>query len=136
MAVDYQKAAATALRLINENGRAVTLVKLGQVAADPAKPWRANPNNRVTPQAEQPATGVFVPASGSALGFLSEDNEMVKQSEQILLVAAAGVVGYKVEDFNEVVDPDDAIDTRWRITGVELLKPGAVRILYAIGVKR
>lgn len=136
MAVDYAKAAALALRLINENGRAITLVKLGQTPGDVNKPWRSNTTNRTVPEAEEAAFGVFVPPSGSGLGFMSEDSELVKTSEQILLVAAAGVVGYKVEDFNEVIDPEDAVNTRWRITGVELLKPGSTRILYAIGVKR
>ncbi len=136
MAVDYQKAAQLALRLISENGRAVTLVKLGQTAADPAKPWRGNPDARNTPEASAATTGVFVPASGGGLGFISEDSELVKRSEQILLVAAESVSSYKIEDFNEVIDPEDAIDTRWRVTQVEMLKPAGIRLLYAIGVRR
>lgn len=136
MAVDYQKAAQLALRLISENGREVTLVKLGQAASDPAKPWRGNPDARTTPEAEAIAPGVFVPASGSGLGFFSEDQELIKRSEQILLVAAESVSSYKLEDFNEVIDPEDIVNTRWRIELVRMLKPGAIRLLYAIGVKR
>lgn len=41
MAIDYVKAAATALRLITANGGPVDLVKLDRVPADGAKPWRA-----------------------------------------------------------------------------------------------
>lgn len=41
MAIDYAKLAATAVRLISENGRALSLRKPPQAPADVAKPWGA-----------------------------------------------------------------------------------------------
>lgn len=136
MAVDYAKAAQLALRLIQENGRAITLVYLGQTPEDPAKPWRGNTDARNNPKAQVDTYGAFVPPSGAGLGFLSQDSELVKRAEQILLIAAQSVLGYNVEEFNEVIDPEDLVNTRWRIDMVEMLKPGPLRILYAVGVKR
>jgi hypothetical protein len=136
MPVNYTNAAATASRLIEENGRAITLVKLNQTPTDVDKPWRGTTDARNVPELSLAAFGVFVSPSGGGLGFIAEDSEMVRLSEQIVLVAAASLSGYKVEDFNEIIDPEDNINTRWRITKVEMLKPGPVRILYAIGVKR
>jgi hypothetical protein len=136
MPVNYTNAALLAGRLLEENGRPLTLVKLGQTPDDSDKPWRGTTDARNVPEAQIEAYGVFAPASGGGLGFVAEDSEMVRLSEQIVLVAATALSGYKVEDFNEIIDPEDSINTRWRITKVEMLKPGPVRILYAIGVKR
>ena len=41
MAIDYVAAAATATRVISENGRLITLQKPSVTPADPAKPWGA-----------------------------------------------------------------------------------------------
>jgi hypothetical protein len=52
----------------------------------------------------------------------------VKRAEQILIAVADA----DIEDFDEVVDGS----ARWRVTGVEKLRPADTTLLFFVGVAR
>ncbi len=127
---DYTKTAATALRLVTKYGREVTLIDFNTNSADATKPWQGASNPRGGAVVESVVPAVFVPpSSATSLGLSSETSDFVKRSMQIMIVASTADLSL----FNEVKDADDV---RWKITGMEKLKPANTTILYFIGVKR
>jgi hypothetical protein len=124
MATDF---VALAQRLIASRGRACTLVKLAATAANPAKPW--NGPGVPTEQERVDVVACFVPPSGTDLGrgFITE--EQLKRCDQVALVAP-GEQDYAAFGVLE----DEAV--RWKIEWVQVLKPGPLVLLYALGVKR
>ena len=134
MAIDYVKAATTAARLVSENGRSVTFLRLDQTIDDSAKPWRGTSNPRTVPDDTVTTSGVFVsPMEGGALlGRTTTSIEWIKRSEQICIVALGATSTDDLSRFDELLDGTE----RWRITGVETLKPGSTTLLYFVGVAR
>ena len=131
-AFDYTELASMVEEMIDEFGRAISLVELDGTSDDLAKPWRGSTAPR-TAATTVSATGVFVePTSVAELGFMATDFQFTKRAEQVLIVSAKKTGANEIEDFHEVVD--GAI--RWRIEKVHLLKPGATRLLYFIEVKQ
>lgn len=126
--MDYVKLAATVVRLIAKNGRTVTLHKLSGAANDPAKPWKG-PGTPTLQGAGVEVKGVFVPATGDALGreFISE--ELLARASEVLLVAPNAT---DLEPFNVLLD--NLI--RWRVEWCYTLKPADTVMLYAFGVCR
>jgi hypothetical protein len=114
-------------------GRSVTVIKLDDSVDDAAKPWRGASDARSTPAASSTQTAVFVPPTGSGLGSLVQQEELIKRSEQIMLIAPGAASSDDLSDFDEVIDTDGS---RWKITFTEVLAPSDVTLLYAIGVRR
>lgn len=132
--VDFVALANTAQRLVqNTPGRNVTFIELDSTAVDVNKPWRGTATPRVTPKASSAQVAVFVPASGSGLGFRSSQDELVKRSEQIMLVAPGAANTDDLQQFDEVIDQDGS---RWKIVFADVLSPADVPVLYAVGVRR
>lgn len=128
MAINYTRAVALANRLISANGRSVTVQQLSAVAADPTKPWLGTGTPTVS--ATSVVSAVFVPLSSAQdLGKSLVDEALLKDAEQVLLVAANGT---DLTTFHMILDGS----VRWKITGVRELKPGPTVILYAFGVAR
>lgn len=128
--VDYVALAATAQRLIQENGRSISLISFNATAADANKPWRGATDPRVSPSASLTLYGCFVePSSAIRLGMSTETSDLLKRSTQIVMVASTA----DLSSYNEIIDSDT---TRWKIEGMEKLKPGETTLLYFIGVKR
>lgn len=126
--MDYARAQALALKLITKNGKQVVFQRLDATAADPAMPWKG----AGTPTVAQSVTtvGVSLPhASLVDLGFLSVDDELLKRTEQVLLVPGGAT---DLEPFTNILDQG----VRWRIEWVRTLKPATTTVLYAFGVKR
>jgi len=133
MAFDYISLANKAAALVTKFGRSVTLVKFDETPADAAKPWRGNLTPRTDPDASTAVDAVFVePASVEQLGWSVAKPEFFDRSTQILIVAPGATFSSNLEGYDEVIDGS----VRWKITGVEILKPGPLRMLYFIGVAR
>lgn len=127
--VDYVRLAATATRLVEANGRAMSFVRLDEIPTDLDEPWRGATLARAPAAETVSGSAVAVPPSSLvALGRKTTDEDFVKRSEQILIAVADS----DIEGFDEVLDEE----VRWRITGVEKLKPGSTTLLYFVGVVR
>jgi len=125
--VDYVKLAATALRLVEKNGRTVQFVKLDTTPlADSTKPWRGTSNPRTTPDATLDLKAVVV--GPTSLGFKTTVSDFLKKSEQIMIVATT----QDLSQYNEIVDNS----RRWKIDGFEKLAPAGTTILYFVGVSQ
>jgi hypothetical protein len=130
--VDFVKAQATALRLVNANGRSVTFVDFDSTLSDPAQPWLGPADARTAPDATAIMTAVFVPpSSATQLGLGLIVNDLVKDAEQIMIVAPGDSVD--LADFQEVIDADT---TRWKIDGIQVLKPASNVVLAFVMVSR
>jgi hypothetical protein len=132
MALDYVSFRLLAERLINENGRDLTLQREDQVnALVPAEPWRAPATtNKVTLAVK----GVFI-------DFEKEDfdGSLVKRGDKRVLVAAkdtedvrTGTDNINIEDFETLLDGTEI----WKIVTVQTIEPGSLRIAYDIQVRK
>ena len=130
--VDLTPLIAVAQRLITENGRSVTLVQFDTVPTSASQPWKGNADPRATPAAELPIDAAFVnPSGASSLGLSLTTSDLLKRSEQILIISPGAQVD--VTPFHEVLDIDG---TSWKIQAMEVLRPGTETALAFIGVKR
>lgn len=128
--VDFVALAAIAERLITENGRAVTVVKLNQGSDDTAKPWRGVADPRATPVATVTGNGVFVELSSlSELGIQASDDKRV---EKVVMFAANDDDGNNLLTFDELIDDTE----RWKIVASQVLQPADTKILYFFEVGR
>lgn len=122
--VDYTSLAATAKRLIEKNGRTVTITKMSQTPADPAKPHRArNPaaDTSVTP------TAVVVPFESEQV-----DGSNVMVDDKMVMVAQESVSGVDLKSFDRLTDGSDEYD----IVKVKKVNPGPTSVVYMIQVRR
>lgn len=109
-------AIADAIALIPRFGRTVTLVQLDSTVPDAGQPWRGPTNPRSTPTATLSTAACFVPLTGSAaLGLSKMTVDLAKKAKATALVAV------DASQYNELVDGA----VRFKITHMELLKPGA-----------
>lgn len=125
---DHSDFLELAREMIEEDGREVQFAQLSAGPADPDKPWKGagapTPINLVTTFA------VFLP-DGSGLGKITEDNELFKTSENVLLVAPP-TSGENLETYHVVLDGGQ----RWKINVVKTVQPADLAVLYAMGVSR
>ncbi len=131
---DYDKAAATATRLIRENGRLVDCRKLAK-GTDPDKPWNGGPGQRVE-FVIQDIWCMFSPVSDSilrsGLGRSVLDVQLNKKVEQLAIV---GPVDTRLEYIDEIVDK--TYDGRiWRVLATQVLHPKDRTLLYTYTLKR
>ena len=131
--LDYVELANTAKQLVAESGREVTFVQFDTTPADADKPWDGPTEARATPDGTLTTIATFVhPSGATSLGLKTLQETMVREAEQIMIVAPGPTVPEDLAMFQEVLDGS----LRWKITGVETLRPGAVTLLYFVGVKR
>jgi len=129
---DYTSLVADAGALITEFGRAVTFVGFDTTEQDAAQPWLGPADPRTVPDATLAVDAVFVePDSTRALGLSTEDNDMVKRSEQIMILSPGAAED--LSSYQEVIDFDT---TRWKIVGTQVLRPAETIVLAFVGVKR
>ena len=116
--------------LINRFGRSVTFVQLDETPTDPAKPWDGATDPRASPESTSVHTAVFVePVAADKLGLSSTTDDLIKRSNQIMLVSDE-TVDFRI--FDEVIDGS----TRWKIVFTEDLTPGDTKVLSFVGVAR
>jgi len=129
---DYTGLVADAQALIFEFGRSVSFIKFDTTPADAAQPWLGAAAPRTVPDATLAVNAVFVePDSTRALGLSHTDNDMVKRSEQIMILSPGA--SDDLDTYQEVIDSDG---TRWKVVGVQVLKPAEVVVLAFVGVMR
>lgn len=119
MAADFE---ALAKKLIDVNGRTISIINLNETPPDPNKPWRG----QADPTSGQTAVtgkGAFVPLGGSDLGHRFSESD---PDDQVCLFPAADDQGFPLEDFDEILDNT----TRWQIKETQVLQPGNSRFLY------
>ena len=132
MAFNYTAFRELAERLIEENGRTITLVRQDQDnPTDPAKPWRSStPEDEVTVD----VLGVFTEYDKEVV-----DGEIIKRGDKLVWVAAksvedelTGTQNVKIEDYDAIRDGT----VRWKIVEANLIEPGDQRIVYAVQVRQ
>lgn len=122
--VDYVSLAATAERLINANGRDVTIVQKDRTPADAGKPHRAGGSSDTS---VGPVKAVIVPFNADDV-----DGTLIRRDDKRAFVAANDTGVSLIEKFDTITDGSDT----WRIEAVVVINPGATRILYDIQLRR
>ena len=129
--VDYVSFQNLAERLIEENGRTLSLVRLDQGnPTDPAKPWRGSTE----------ADEITVVVTGVVIEFEKEDFDgtLVRRGDKRILIADKSVTdesnasNLKIEDYTFVLDGS----VRWKIITAVLIEPGPLRIMYDLQVRQ
>lgn len=135
MAINYAKAQATALRLLTDNGRPVTLVKYDTDPDDPNRPWRGSEGSSTIT-----ATAVFTdPVSEKDLGAAEVlvGDSSVKTGEKIAFLAAAenlDASGNPVDltEYDQLIDGGLA----YRMVEIHALSPGPTPLMYEVRLER
>lgn len=132
MALDYTSFRNLAERLIESNGRTLSLVRRDQDnPTDPAKPWRGSTE----------AGTITVIVKGVFIEFDAEDFDgtLVRRGDKRVLIADKSVtdeggnaLNLKIEDYDHILDGG----TRWKIMRAELIEPGPLRIMFDIHVRQ
>ncbi len=132
MALDYASFRLLAERLIESNGRDLSLVRRDQGnLTDPAKPWRGSTE----------AGTITVVVKGVFIEFEKEDFDgtLVRRGDKRVLIADKSVIdeggsatNLKIEDYDHILDGL----IRWKIMQAELIEPGPLRIMYDIHVRQ
>jgi hypothetical protein len=128
MAYDYSADVAFATEMVAEYGRLITLTKEVQEvdSADPLGAPVADPEEVAGIRA------VFVYPSGLVnLGLSVRSRELMKESEQIAIIAADGTNAF--DQFTGAIDSDGSV---WAVNATEVFKPGDTTLLYYLGMKR
>lgn len=130
--VDYASFRNLAERLIEENGRDLSLVRRDQGnPVDPAKPWRASTE----------AAEITVVVKGVVIEFEKEDfdGSLVRRGDKRILIADKSVLdeggsaaNLQIEDYDHVLDGT----VRWKILGANTIDPGDTRIMFDLQVRQ
>ena len=130
--VNYASFRLLAERLIEENGRNLSLVRRDQGnPTDPAKPWRTS-----TETAE-----ITVVVKGVVVEFDKEDfdGSLVRRGDKRILIAdksvideGGGAVNLQIEDYDHVLDGT----VRWKILDANTIDPGDTRIMFDLQVRQ
>jgi len=132
MALDYVAFQSLAERLIEENGRTLSLVRRDQGnPIDPAKPWRGS-----TEVAE-----ITVIVKGVFIDFEKEDfdGSLVRRGDKRVLIADKSVTDEGGNASNLIIsDYDHILDAgiRWKIITVKTIEPGPLRIMFDLQVRQ
>jgi len=131
---DFAKLAATAKRLIEANGRTLTLRKRNRTPESAAQPWRGPAATPATAASgvTLSVVGVVVPVTGTGLGSVKVVGDTLTQRfEQAALIASASLpTGVDLKEFGTLVDGDRA----WTIARVQELRPASTSVIYALGL--
>ena len=125
---DFTEIALTAQRLIKDNGRRVTFLKIFPRTVSATEPWRATDTQKAPEESLQ--YGVFVPPSGARdFGFNEEPD---RTTEQYIIVAPGPTSQVRLDEFHQVNDEM----TRWNIITTTVLRPAEMVLLYGVQVRR
>lgn len=133
MGINYTQLAATAKALVDANGRDVTVIRFDQTPQDTNKPWNGPADPDATPDATATVKGCFVSTDERVLGGLTVDEDLLKRTSEVCLIAPGTVSPpYDLRTANEIIDGTEHL----KITFVQRLKPADVVLLYFVGVAR
>lgn len=123
--VDYGPMIAKAKAAVIKYGRSIKLAKI-DTDGHATNPWRPE---TVATEVSAAYSGLFFPPSqGAALGLNIEINDLLKRASEFVLVATDD----DISSYNLVIDGS----SRYRIEGMERLKPGDRTILWILGVRQ
>lgn len=129
--VDFNRSAATAKRLVDKNGRDVTLVELDFDADNTSKPWRPQEKPRDTPASTASYRASFVPlAATDRLGFRRITEDMIKRSDATCLIGTSD----NLEKYQELIDSRDG--RRYKIMISDQLDPASPNVLWYLLLSR
>jgi hypothetical protein len=124
---DYSEDVQFARESIEEYGRDIRFYAASETV-DPANPL----GSPAAPANSDTVKAVFVYPTGlTNLGFTASVRELFKTCEQIALIGSHDTINYEAQ--THVVDFDNSV---WKIVRIEKFQPGAVPLLYYIGVTR
>ena len=121
-----------AQRLINNNGRQITLVQFSDTPTDTSRPWKGRDEDD---DIKVQMIGVFVPPNTVrqfgllSLGAGTEWMDMIAKSEQIVIVSQGEI---DLQEFTQVIDGT----TKWGVLASQVLRPADRNLLGFIGVRR
>ena len=125
--VNYVRAAATAKRLIEENGRSVVLYRKVRTPLDSNKPWRG-PNPSTDPAIVGTVLAVFYPIDEE-----DEKGGLLRRGEEKMMIAHDSLtVPQDLDDIDHVIDGSYT----YKVVKACPIGPGSVRIAYEFIVKR
>ena len=134
---NFPKLAATAKRLVEKNGRDVTLYRRERDPGTPAEPWRG-PGAAPPEAILGPVKVAFVPPSGGGMGELLGQIEatLAQRIDQVGLLAANSVedaspVEPDVTKYDTLVDGN----TTFNILTVSTLRPAEKILLYVLALE-
>lgn len=135
MAVNYANLAATAERLIGENGRNVTLKRISTAPADALVPWgpKATTTDIVVVKA------VLIPWDIKEIDgdIIRNADKRFYISETAFVAAAAAVTPTPahaaLEDYTTLLDSDGSV---WRILAISPINPGSTRIMFDLKARQ
>jgi hypothetical protein len=111
---EYDKAIATAMRLIQKKGRGISLTPPSGVDLDALKPWLGKED------------GAGIPAQGAfTKDERVEEDGAQKRTGEVFIAADAA---YDITTEYEVVDGAAV----WNITKIELVAPGAQQVVWRL----
>lgn len=129
MAIDYEKLAQTALRLISTNGRSVTLRAQSTTLVDPDDPFAGTEAAEVPEDIDAlSVTGVFTNFKLSSI-----DGVNVIAGDKRFVVADSEVDSEEdLTRFDRVHDGSDV----YQVVGVDPVQPGDTPLVYFFHVRR
>ena len=134
--VNYVRLEATATRLINRNGRDITFQGFDRAPDDPLRPWRGPASS--APASTFATRGAFVPPNTvrqfrlTALGEGTDFDDLVRFSEQVIIVTYNGNRTVDLRAFDQVLDRT----TTWGIVGLQVLRPADIQMIAYVGVRQ
>jgi hypothetical protein len=121
--IDYNALAAAAAEAIGGAGRTVTLIALDFDVDDASKPWLGPTNPRATPAKQLTIKAAFLPLAGNVkLGLSKQTMDLVKKADATVLIGTT-------EDLRAYQELIDSNGERYKITHLEELQPGDVRLM-------
>lgn len=117
--------AETAQRLINANGRTVTLHFTAAAPDSPSEPWKGNANAPAGDTHDLKA--VFESATEGELArtlfaaLSGSSGTPPRRPRNSFLIAGLDLEGFDYSTIQEITDEGQ----KWRVTGVEPIKPGS-----------
>jgi hypothetical protein len=124
MAFDYLELSQTAVDLLSEFGKSVTLVAQSTSAADPQKPWRGND----AAEKETIVFGVIIPIKESGV---EPQTMLQRDATAVCYVASQGNGEVRGNHFL-----DESLDTRWRILDIVTYAPGPTPLMHVLFIAR
>lgn len=125
MALNYPQLAAMADRLIRENGKPVTFKQQTQTPADNTRPWRGGGtgNNSLVIS----CVAAVIPNEQM------DDKEAMRRGDATAYVAASTFGNGNPFTPADLVAIDTMVDNEsytWRVSKVDIINPGSIRVLY------
>lgn len=131
--MDYAKLLATAKRLLQKNGKQITLSMLDDAAGATGKPWLAVTNPRdpdVVDSIQVYAINVPVSA-GASMGIRTDSIELSKNIKSFYIAEPGTETPDNFDQYQLLTDGSQEL----KIAFIEKLKPADTALLYYIGVE-